>query len=801
MSKLIQMIRVFLWLFAIQSLQAQTVELTPLYHTIGVKVTNISTSDSCQIEYKKTQSTNWLLGYPPDKISINTEELFRGSLFGLEENETYEVKITLFVGANSTTLAPLQGTTLASPNFNSTGNIKWVSPNGTGDYSQNNPGNLSSLFSSGQVSCGTTIVLKDGIYSTNNLQLTFNNSCTSGTPIILMAEAGATPVFDASTTITTSWTPHATIPNLYSTPTPPGTSHSNICILGNKALYPYPSVSANALLGNYNLSALNFGYDGFVRDENSVWINTNTGIDPNDSVVKVSNSFRFLTIYGNNNNAFLKVKGIEFRYYGKPVLNSLGSSSDSYSATVFDFRNVHNVYFDSCRFVFNTSDLSFSNSCNHITVQNCSFKNDAGKWTHAMIKKSHDFVHLIVGTISSSRARNVETAAIFLHESKSVVIRNNLFDGLNSGVESYFDIGLKEDVDVYNNLFVDNFDAVECDGLWTNLRVWENEILRPMSGISAAPPLIGPRYFYRNVIHGMQGRRNESDDPYFIACSPVSSNYMGQGIGIKTNSAYSGIIPPGNLYFFNNTFHASDTLGFVFTSWQAEWRKAVFRNNTYSHTVSHPFFYFDLANSPTNGDFQIASDHDNYISLNSNSAIVTVKHIHGQYQCTDIAAANDLQNTLSSISGSSFISIQNPLQQNPLFVSTSPGGFELASTSPLIDAGSQIPGFYDFNGNFPDMGAKEYGSTNQILELDPFGQAISVFPNPSNAIFTLQLPHKSDLVTIRVFNYLGQEVLTVVNGTGQEYYLDLKNQKDGIYFIEIDWDRVKSVKKIIKISN
>lgn len=88
-------------------------------------------------------------------------------------------------------------------------------------------------------------------------------------------------------------------------------------------------------------------------------------------------------------------------------------------------------------------------------------------------------------------------------------------------------------------------------------------MIRPMAGILAAPPLIGPRYFYRNTFHGMKGRINEKDDPYFIGCEPVGTNYRGQAIGIKTNSGYSGIQPRGNIYFINNTFHAEDTMGFV----------------------------------------------------------------------------------------------------------------------------------------------------------------------------------------------------------------------------------------------
>ncbi|MBN8572375.1 MAG: T9SS type A sorting domain-containing protein [Candidatus Kapabacteria bacterium] len=786
-------------MICIQNITGQTLEITPLYNTIGVKVTNISSADSCIIEYKQSQADNWLLGYQPDKILLNNTEEFRGSIFGLIENMMYQIRVTVYSGSNPKTLAVAQTKTLLSPDFNQTGIMKWVSPSGTGNYTQSNPCNLSTLFSSGQVVCGTIIIVKDGIYNTSGLQLTLNNHCTEGNSILLIAERGASPVFDAGTTITSSWTAHATIPNLYFTPTPPGTSHSNICILDNKALYPYPSLKANVLLGNYNLSDLNFGHDGFVRDEDTIWIKTNTGINPNATIVKVSNAFRFLTVYGNNKNAYLKIKGIEFRYYGKPMLNSPDNSNDSYAATVFDLRNVHHIYFDSCRFIFNTNHILFTNQCNNLTIQNCLFKHNAGKWSHAMIKKSNDFVNTIVATVSSSRARGVETPGVFVHESKSVVFRNNIFDGVNSGIESYFDIGLKEEIDIHDNVFIDNFDAIECDGLWSNIRVWNNEIIRPMAGISAAPPLIGPRYFYRNVLYGMTGRRNEQDDPYFIGCNPLSNNYMGQGIGIKTNSGYIGNISVGNLYFFNNTFHASDTLGFILTSWKAEWRKAIFMNNSYSHTNSFPFFYFDLAHNAINGDFQITSAHDNYFSFNINSPIVKVKHIHGQFNCSEINNISNLENTLANISGSPNISILNPIQVNPLFVSSVTGNFELTAASPLIDAGNNIQGFYDYNGIKPDIGAKESNFTSTIVGTYPVEKQIIVYPNPSGGIFTVKLIEKNELVTINVFNYLGQKIYSI-SEIGQNFLINIENQLDGVFFIEIERNSGSTVKKIIKIS-
>ena len=123
-----------------------------------------------------------------------------------------------------------------------------------------------------------------------------------------------------------------------------------------------------------------------------------------------------------------------------------------------------------------------------------------------------------------------------------------------------------------------------------------------------------------------------------------------------------------------------------------------------------------MADSTTNGNFQIYSSHDNYFSYNNSAPIAVVKHIHGQYNCTDVQNVNSLQNQLSSISGSPNISIINPKQDDPLFNNVLIGGFELSNNSPLIDAGIQIQGFYDFNGLRPDVGAKESTNTLSINE-------------------------------------------------------------------------------------
>lgn len=770
---------VVLLLFLSLTARAQSLYFHPAINSIGLEIQGAEAYDSCHIEFKKASETFWKAGMAADKVTVSGQLQFRGSLMLLDENTEYQLRIHF---DNALPLPVQNVKTLSAPVFTPTANVKWVSPNGSGNaYTQAQPGNITALLSSGQVTCGVTIMLMDGVYTQLGNQLSINTDCDENKPIQLLAAPGAHPVFDGAVKITSTWTQHASDPKLFYTAIPPAAAHSNICVFGDRALYPYPSIAPEVLLGNYNLSALNFGFDGFVRDENTIWIKTQAGTDPDTVPVVLSSAFRFLTVYGNGHNAWLKIKGIGFRHIGKPQLNPLGSADNSYGATVFDLRKVHQVYFDSCRFEFNTANIDFSDVCSDIFIQNCHFKHDTGKWTHAMIKKSHVFVHSLFYTVSSSRARDVENADIFLDQTRSVVIRNNVFDGMNSGVESYIDKGPNEEVDIYGNTFIDNFDAIECDGYWTNLRVWNNEVIRPMSGISAAPPLLGPRYFYRNVFHHMQGRRNEQDDPYFIECYPPLE-YKLQGIGIKTNSGVAPSPERGNLYFFNNTFYAEDTLGFGFSSWDSEWREAYFTNNIFYQNVKNPGYFASLADKP---DFQWHSERDNFYSPNALSPILVAKHIHGQYDCSDIYAVEDIQATLRSISGSHSISFVDPLQENPQFASTLQGGFQLKSNSSLIDTGVLIPGFYDFWGQRPDVGAKEFipppvGTT----ELPAAGE-VTLFPNPACERLQFILHEAGSVTGLSVYNTLGQAFTPRFQKEENGYGIDLSGLKSGIYLLQI----------------
>lgn len=77
---------------------------------------------------------------------------------------------------------------------------------------------------------------------------------------------------------------------------------------------------------------------------------------------------------------------------------------------------------------------------------------------------------------------------------------------------------------------------------------------------------------------------------------------------------------------------------------------------------------------------------------------------------------------------------------------------------------------------------------------------VNLFPNPSTGMFNLNVALQSqENLTINVTNMLGQTVQTVSEGYtyGGSYQLDLNNQPNGVYFVEVVAGEQKTVERIV----
>jgi len=119
----------------------------------------------------------------------------------------------------------------------------------------------------------------------------------------------------------------------------------------------------------------------------------------------------------------------------------------------------------------------------------------------------------------------------------------------------------------------------------------------------------------------------------------------------------------------------------------------------------------------------------------------------------------------------------NNTDVNPLFVDTATGDFHLQSTSPCIDAGTDVG--LPYAGTAPDMGCFEYGFGIDVVDLktDDF----TIYPNPSKGL--LQIKSKTSMQDIKLLDVLGKIVMKK-NLNGYKYgFIDTTNLTRGTYFV------------------
>ncbi len=75
---------------------------------------------------------------------------------------------------------------------------------------------------------------------------------------------------------------------------------------------------------------------------------------------------------------------------------------------------------------------------------------------------------------------------------------------------------------------------------------------------------------------------------------------------------------------------------------------------------------------------------------------------------------------------------------------------------------------------------------------------ISVFPNPTNGEITILFNLKMNNATIRILDLTGQKIMEKINYTGNQLNINIANQANGIYFIELVQDGSLARTKLMK---
>jgi hypothetical protein len=282
-----------------------------------------------------------------------------------------------------------------------------------------------------------------------------------------------------------------------------------------------------------------------------------------------------------------------------------------------------------------------------------------------------------------------ETNAILYHGSfGGNIFRNNriyfTYAGLNGvhGTDCFgnipnFNINVA-DTDIYNNRCENaTDDAIEIDGGMTNVRVWNNIAIGPMSGFSVAPVAVGPAYIFRNTFIKPHYQWTPEKECKFIK---------------------DGANGTGHVFIYHNTFYGPNG------------------------TDCPGLMAFDAADGGNNGSTNMhiknniienydriwrAGDNSDDVDYNLENMDGTRDSKWAEWNGLTIFGLSDFQAQTGQD--------RHSTEGKATFVDATNNDFHLGSGSLGIDKGVLLVGFNDasspwpYQGNGPDIGAFESG--------------------------------------------------------------------------------------------
>ena len=109
--------------------------------------------------------------------------------------------------------------------------------------------------------------------------------------------------------------------------------------------------------------------------------------------------------------------------------------------------------------------------------------------------------------------------------------------------------------------------------------------------------------------------------------------------------------------------------------------------------------------------------------------------------------------------------------------------------------------FFDFNPAIVtntvenEIVEKTTGITNPAILA-----ALNVYPNPSTGTYQLSVSNGLEVTSLRVYDLIGNVILTRDNVNANEAIINLENNANGVYFLEVSTKDGKAVQKLIKTS-
>jgi parallel beta-helix repeat protein len=512
---------------------APTLELYGTFHAMGVIVTLDSSDDpdrdaAASVEYRVGESGTYRQGYPLSRVA---DIRFVGSLFWLEPNTSYDVRVTF----SDPDGGPLDGTTVTT-----TGSTRaeiaiptpthsyYVSPTGNGtECGEATPCSLAEGLS--QVQAGEAVILRGGIYYEGEFWP--SRSGAAGAPIVIRGHEGETAVLDGADPGTFTWTHEGS--GVYRTTVNVAGTH--LVTADGERLFPYEDLSS--------LQGLDYdNTPGFYADGTTLYVHLAEGANPNDSTMVVS---RYGTAFHVEWQDHIYFVDLTFRHYGQ----------GSYPKAIY-FNQASDNLVQGCTFASNDIGIGIKRESHRNVIQDNEFYDTIFDWPWEEIKR--------LGGLEDGGIAFYDPA-----EGRGNVIRRNTFHDDFDGFSACpaWTAAETNETDVYENVVYNmGDDGMETDGQCSNVRIWDNTFHDVLMGISLAPVYDGPVYAIRNLIY----RTGVGNHDY-------------TGSPFKFNSGYG---QSGPMYLFHNTADAAlPGNNGLYVKAPGTWETITARNNVWAGTA------------------------------------------------------------------------------------------------------------------------------------------------------------------------------------------------------------------------
>ena len=516
------------------------------FETAGLLITiagDANRNASVAIEIRESTQSGYRLQHPGVRVDATH---FVGSVFGLTEGTSYDVRVTLsdpggVVGPTVKTASFVARTTMSSVTSGRTFKV--------------GPGKRFSTIQAAVDAAtkpGDTVLVYPGTYRE---KVTVVNSGTRTKPIVIKAKGDGVILDGSRVPGPLTWTDEGAL----------GFSTMLDDVQGVVAdqgrLFKYRHLYSTKSDPDELASLTAGGPGGYHYESGKLWVKFADGSSPALHVLHigglVDNAF---TLAG----SYVIVDGFEIAYYGMPVDGAVHING---SNDVVRRCNIHE----------NSRTGVLVKGSNGLIENNYIWDSSIWQFDWNSAKGS------------SAENNTIEVAGLF---GRGNVIRNNVLSGTFDCIGTHGELKHPEKVttelDIYGNqLSFCSDDTYEIEGHASNVRIFDNVGEFTHMGLSVAPAHVGPIFFIRNIV-------------WNYGASLASQRDGWKASGIKVN--FDANVISGPTFVYHNTFYTTEpgTRGITLLGEPGVSKTLTLRNNIIS---SPEETYLNLNPMPVDFDY------------------------------------------------------------------------------------------------------------------------------------------------------------------------------------------------------